>query len=489
MKSIVKLFSFILLFFICNDYITYASHLSNTDKDEGYKLIVKIRNLNDSILILGHYFGEYQYVDDTARRSKDGSYVFQGKSPLPGGVYFIVLQNKKHFEFIINKEQRFTIESDTIDMLKHMKFKTSVENTHFYEYLNYISQFNKDMESYKEGLNKAKDKKDEDSINYYKEKIKVIDEKVKNYKFEFINKYPNDLMSKIFLASKDIDLPEAPLLEDGKRDSTYLYYYYKEHYFDNIDFSDDRLLRSPVFHSKLKYFLDYIANKNPDSLIVDVDKIVDKSRVNKEMFKYVVWYITYYYETSKIMGYDAIFVHMVEKYYMTGEAYWVNPQVRENITKRAMTLKPLLIGKIVPNLIMEDSIGRLYSLYNIKAKYIILYFWDLDCGHCKTQTPILGKFYENFKSKGVEVYAVHVNNAKEKEWKKYIKDNNLNFINVWDPQNKTQFRSIFDVSQTPVLFVLDSQFKIVGKKLSTEQLEDFINRRFEFDEKEKNKNN
>jgi len=222
--------------------------------------------------------------------------------------------------------------------------------------------------------------------------------------------------------------------------------------------------------------------------MAECDMLVNKARANKEVLKYVIWYLTYHYETSKIMGYDAIFVHMVENYYMTKEAYWVNEKVLENITKRAMSLKPVLIGKKVSNLIMPDSSGRrMYSLYDIKAKYIILYFWDPDCGHCRTQTPALGKFYDENKSKGVEVFAININNSRAKEWMKSVKTYNLKFINVWDPQNQTNFRKTFDVFSSPVLFVLDSDFKIIGKKLSVEQLPNFIDRQTEYENKEKQK--
>lgn len=482
MKIILKLL-FVLAFCI---FIAIPSN--SEDLKEGYKIVVKIKNSVDSMLILGHYYGEYQYVDDTARYEKDGTYVFTGDKDLPAGVYFIVLQNKKHFEFVINKEQFFSIESDTTELLKNMKFKNSPENTRFYEYLNYVAVFQKDIEPYQEGYKRSKENDINDSINFFKEKISFIDEKVKNYKINYIEKNKDDLMSKVFLASKDIELPDAPLNENGSKDSLFLYYYYKNHFFDNIDFSDDRLLRSPVFHGKLKQYISSVVSQHPDSLMAECDMLVNKARANKEVLKYVIWYLTYYYETSKIMGYDAIFVHMVENYYMTKEAYWVNEKVLENITKRAMSLKPVLIGKKVSNLIMPDSSGRrMYSLYDIKAKYIILYFWDPDCGHCRTQTPALGKFYDENKSKGVEVFAININNSRAKEWMKSVKTYNLKFINVWDPQNQTNFRKTFDVFSSPVLFVLDSDFKIIGKKLSVEQLPNFIDRQTEYENKEKQK--
>jgi len=467
---------------------TSSIFAGSNNSTEGYKISVKIKNSADSILILGHYFGEYQYVDDTARRNKDGSYLFEGKEPLPGGIYFIVMQNKKHFEFGINKEQVFSIETDTVDFVKNMKFKNSPENNQFYEYLSYANQKQKEIEPIKAGYDRAKENEDKDSLKFFQDKINIIDKEVQDYKLNFIKKYPEALMSKVFAASKEVELPEAPLKEDGTKDSLFLYNFYKKHYFDNIDFTDDRMLRTPVFNAKLKKYINDIAPKHPDSLIIECDMLVEKARPNKEVFKYVVWFLTYHFETSKIMGYDAVFVHMVETYYMTKQAFWVNPQVLENLTKRAMSLKPILIGKTVPNLIMPDSSGRMYSLYDLKAKYIVLYFWDPDCGHCKTQTPVLGKFYDDFKPQGIEIFSININNAKATEWKKIVSDNKLKFINVWDPNNQTQFRKTFDVSQSPVLFVLDSEFKIVAKRLSTEQLENFFNRQFEFDEKKAKEN-
>ena len=67
----------------------------------------------------------------------------------------------------------------------------------------------------------------------------TVDKKVKDYKLDFIKKNPDSFVSKIFISSKDPDVPKAPILSNGRKDSVFEYNVYKEHYWDNIDFSDD----------------------------------------------------------------------------------------------------------------------------------------------------------------------------------------------------------------------------------------------------------
>ena len=112
----------------------------------------------------------------------------------------------------------------------------------------------------------------------------------------------------------------------------------------------------------------------PDSLIPECDLLVAKAKANKETFKFMVWYLTNTHETSNIMGMDAVFVHLVNKYYTKELAYWVDDATLFKIQDRASILEPILIGKKVKNLILADSTDNYQSLYSINSKYTILYF-------------------------------------------------------------------------------------------------------------------
>ena len=62
---------------------------------------------------------------------------------------------------------------------------------------------------------------------------------------------------------------------------------------------------------------------------------------------------------------------------MTNQCYWMSTTLLENITKRAMKLKPILLGKAAPNMIMQDTNLQLQSLDAVVAKYTIVLFLGL----------------------------------------------------------------------------------------------------------------
>jgi thiol-disulfide isomerase/thioredoxin len=439
----------------------------------GFQIRVKVSGLNRDTCYLGHYFGQHQYIKDTAVANDKGEMVFQGKDPLDGGIYFIVLPKKKFFEIIIDKEQNMSFETDTSDFTAHMKIKGSKENTAFYEYLNYVSKKQKLFTVYKDKNTALKDNKD--SADFYKNKMDEIDKAVQEYKLNFIKMNPDFFISKVFKASKEPEIPATPLLPDGRKDSLFPYRYYKEHYWDNIDFNDDRLLRSPVFYNRLNYYMEKIVAQTPDTIEKEADIIIEKGRGNKEMFKYLVWYFTYTYETSNVMGFDAVFVYMVEKYYMTNQCFWITPTNLENLTKRAMKLKPILLGKVAPNLIMQDTSLNLQALHAIKADFTILLFWDPECGHCQQEVPKIHDFYLRKKAEyNFEVFAVCTDTNMVK-MKNFIRKHKLTWINVNGPRAVTHnFAETYDVYSTPVIFILDDKKVIIAKRLSFDQIENFI---------------
>ena len=54
--------------------------------------------------------------------------------------------------------------------------------------------------------------------------------------------------------------------------------------------------------------------------------ILAKAKGKPETFKYSLWYLTRWAETSKIMGMDEVFVYLVEEYYLKGKATWLDAE-------------------------------------------------------------------------------------------------------------------------------------------------------------------
>lgn len=483
LKKIIYLF---LLFAIP----LFSFSQKSPSKAIGHNLKFKINGLKDTLAYLAGYYGPKQYFKDTADVDSQGNLTFKGKDSLPGGIYSVVMPDKgTYFEFIVN-EQSFSMETDTGNFVKAMKVKGSLENELFYKRLNYLEAKQKEINPLKAIMDDSL--KTEDDKKAAREKLSAIDKEIKEYTMKIVQENPNTFLAKVFKAMEEIDAPEAPLLENGRKDSLFPFRYYKEHFFDNLDFQDDRLLRSPVFHNKMEKYLSKLTVQHPDSISAAADYMAAKARGNKEMLKYIVHYVTSTYEKSNIMGMDAVFVHMAQNYYMKGDAFWIDTAQLAKITERANKLAPLLIGKKVINVTLQDtSMTKWYSLYDVKAKYTVLYFWDPNCGHCKKVTPKLKELYDKYTDRSFfNVFAVGTE-FEDKDWSKFIKEHDLTWINVSDnPEiNKNyakyiqftnieslNFRSTFDIYATPVTFLLNEKKEIIAKKIEVEQIEELLER-------------
>lgn len=446
---------------------------------EGYNINVKLTNSTDTSILLVSYYGNTNMKIDTAFLEK-GSYTFSGDKTLSGGIYLVVFQNKQYFEMIVDKDQFFSVETDPEDPINKMKINGSEDNTKFYAYLGDVNVFgrkDRDLNTkYKEAEG---DKAEQDKI---REELIEVNKEVLKVKRKFMTDNEGSLFASVLLASQEPEVPtELPLKEDGTPDSTYIYQYYKEHFFDGFNFSDERLLRTPIYAAKIERYFKKVIVQRPDTLIKETIGIIEKAKPNKETYKYCIWYFTYQVETSKIMGMDAVFVALGKKYYKSGEAYWVTESTLERMTKRINTLDRLLIGNTAPNLIMQDTLLQLRSLNDIKADYTMVVFWDPDCGHCKHEINSLINWYnENSEKYNVKVFSVCSDTSMVK-WKQKINEYKIHdWTNVDGPRSLTEnYHDLYDIISTPTMYLLDDKKKIMAKRLSWSQNTAYIKRDFE----------
>lgn len=440
---------------------------------DAYKIKVKLNQYSDSILYLVNYYGNTNQLKDTAYL-EHGSFVFEGKKALPGGIYMVVTKDRKYFEILVDQQQKFEVETSYPDFVNTAKFKNTKDNDQFYSYMKYLGK----QELEKKNLdNKYANDKDNEA---YKKQLTAIGENVKSYKLQIMKDKPKTFLAAILKASQEPDIPtELPLDKEGKPDSSYIYKYYKQHFFDGFNFADERILRTPIYANKLKKYFTKIVLQHPDSLIKEADAMIAKAKPNKETYKFCIWYFTYVTETSQIMGLDAVFVHLVNQYYKTGEAYWVNETVLNNIVERANTLENLLIGKPAPNMIMIDTNNDLKSLYALKADFTVVLFWDPDCGHCRHEIPIIRDWMkENAAKYNTKVFAVCSDTSLVK-WKNFLNKNDIrDWFNVNGTRSATKnYHDLYDIISTPTIYILDRQKKIIAKRVGADQMEDIIIRR------------
>ena len=324
-------------------------------------------------------------------------------------------------------------------------------------------------------------------------KAQEIDEKVKAYRTNFLSKNADKFFSKIIIATTEVEIPEAPLDSIGNPDKNFSYLFYKKHFWDNIDFSDERMLRTPIFFSKMDQYLEKLTAKHPDSINISADILVKNARANEVVFQYVVSYITSTYERSKIMGMDAVFVHMVEKYYITNQCNWVDSTELVKIADRAQKIAPNLIGRKAAEFydfygrpFMQDTLGIVHTLNEINADYTVLVFFGPTCGHCKKEMPKIKHDVDSLIAAGYDIKTFAVaTEFDKKEWKKFINDQKIgDWINVADinhdaegnPVASSDWRDKYDIYSTPVIYLLDKEKKIIAKRISHTQIVEILSR-------------
>jgi thiol-disulfide isomerase/thioredoxin len=143
-----------------------------------------------------------------------------------------------------------------------------------------------------------------------------------------------------------------------------------------------------------------------------------------------------------------------------------------------------LIGQPAADLQMVDSSGKPQPLYGIDAPFIVICFWDPTCSHCKEIVPKVDSIFQaKWKQEGVRLYGVMVDGGHE-AWLKFITDHNLkDWIHVYqtseqqeadNTSGKPGYKQLYDVYQTPLLYLLDKDKRIIAKKLSYQQIEEVI---------------
>jgi thiol-disulfide isomerase/thioredoxin len=269
-----------------------------------------------------------------------------------------------------------------------------------------------------------------------------------------------------------------------RQDSVDNYQFYKAHYWDGISFMDDCVVRTPFFKTKLERYYRDLMPQAPDSIIKDADYKLLLARSSPEMYKYLLNWLTDEYINPKYMGQDAIFVHLFNKYHSKGVSSWLNENQMDAITKRAYMLMSNLVGEPAANLELLDTANNVAPLYNIKAAYTIVAFWDPNCGHCKEEIPRLDSFYRAiWKQKNIKVYAVMTDYDTD-AWKAFINKHQLaewthvhhtlKMVKEDAEAQRPSFKQLYDITQTPTLYLLDKDKRILAKKLTLEQLNDFL---------------
>jgi peroxiredoxin len=436
---------------------------------KGYNISITIYNYKETELTLAYYLGEKQYIKQTATKGANGSFVFKGDTALHCGLYMLVTKPNNDFvEFIIPPDdQTFSLTTDINNMAGTLKADGSEENKVFINHLDFMRVIRAASDS----LDKALEA-DNSKAQLIEAKRESLDKKMSQYKNALYADHKDKTCVAIIKSSEEPVLPEFTGTEQEIENKQF--YWYRQHFFDAVDFSSPCLFYSPVLLKRINSYMNDLTVQQADSVNKSLDVIFSKAAVSKENLKFLAIHYLNHYAKSNIVGFDACYVHIANKFYCNGKADWVEAEQLKKICDNAKKLEPVLIGKKAPDFKLTDTEKEIQNLSDIKADYLIIYFWDSDYPSSNKGAIQLVEIAKKYNSDCVKVLTLHTNS--EIELEKYNEISMKlslygdNLINAILPENSLAVKQLYDVTSLPSIYVLDKEQKIISKRISADQV-------------------
>ena len=404
-----------------------------------------------------YQYGENRYVRDTSLTNGEGIAVFESDEKLTGGVFLFSLSTKKAFEFLMTDENNFMVSVDTLDIMGSISFTDTKENTVYYDFLKKykFNEFQLDV------LQKKLHRKNvrQDSIPVLRKLILAYQKQLIQFKTQTVAKNPNTFVGDLINASIIV---EAPANKTGKAKELYL----KNHFLDNINFSDDKLTYSNVLYINYTNYINDYGFPQTDSVIACCDTILKRASASKDIFKWSLYFLGNSFERSAITGQDKIFVHLVDEYYKKDRSWWLTADQLKTIYKKSEALKKVFIGAVCPDFTATDSAGKDANLHKQITKTTVLFFWSYDCSHCLQEVPKLKAWMKLHPEINLITACLLPD---EDEWKEKLKQFKLQGVHLIDTDRKANYIETYSITGTPQIFVINKDKKIIAKYIADVQ--------------------
>ena len=392
------------------------------------KIRVEIDGYQDSIFFLLKYKSDKSLIVIDSSTISNEEKVFKASNNYPEGIY-VLADSKQNplFEMLIGKDQKFSVKVGDLMRNDTYIIKGSKETAAYFDIYN------------RTNYNKLYIKALESEIEYFPDNAKKIDSiKLNHNKYlESIKiKDKNSFLSTYIDFNKEIIVPQ----EYKNKSEQYII----DHYFDDIIFSDVRILNTRLLKNKLDdYFNNYMSKQSTDVILQKIDYLLDQTTA--DVRDYVLWYLY-----SKYFDNDLIYIHLSDVYFSKLTITNLTENIRSEIVKRADVLRKITIGHLAPTFTYIDDEGKQIDLSEIDSKNTVLFFYKPDCQKCIREKRILGLI----KNRQENLTILYINISEE------------NYSNV-----SQDIAVQYDIKTTPTIYILDKGKRIIAKNIKAEDIE------------------
>lgn len=126
------------------------------------------------------------------------------------------------------------------------------------------------------------------------------------------------------------------------------------------------------------------------------------------------------------------------------------------------------LDKPVADLELRTVNNKKLSVYDVKARYTVLYFYNMDCGLCNAVSEALCKIQNLYNQSDVRVVAIYT--GTDRKWKKYVKEHERPWLDVWDRKRDSGMFDKYDLLDVPAIYLLDENKVTLAKDINPDVL-------------------
>ncbi|GHT15281.1 hypothetical protein AGMMS4956_14910 [Bacteroidia bacterium] len=464
----MKKYCLLLLTLLCSTSLVEAQ----------YRVELKRAGAGEGTVFLVRHALKGAEVLDSVRANKKGTAVFASKQNiLESGMYFIAVDEQEIY-FLASGKKDFQLDIETsIDNPQTLVYKKSKENEDFWRFLrsqNEIMTQVQDLQQHYAPYSQA-----QDSILLMEQKINALRTQQTQQNNTIAAQNEGTLLYSIIRALQDPQLPTIELPDSTSNPDSVrwdgIVRYAKNHFFDLVDFNDNRLIYTPILGMRLSVFFQQILRFEPADAIIDVvNKLLAQVKSNPDMYRYLLTWLYQRYNSSPIEGHYVVGKVLTDYMADSTLVNWLTAGEQQELQKNLQRYALNPLGSIATDLVLRTPHGELKSLHTVEAPYTVLYFYNPGCHTCQETTPLVYNIFQRYKDKGLQVFAVYTDREKA-EWETYINENHYgDFINVWDADASADIYKKYSLYAIPQIYVLDEHKKILHKDVSVEDLQSIL---------------
>src|SRR5674476_851171 len=172
---------------------------------------IKMKGMRDTTLYLANYYGDKILKVDSVRLNHEGLGMLNRNKAQKEGMYLFYLNDKNYFEFLIGRDQQFTIDADFSNSPQN-KFTDSDETAAFHEYQLLLGRQKTEQSLLQNRIKLLPEKSD--SMKIVQKELSELNNTMENYWKEMSGKYKGTFLADFFLSMiiPRADEPTIPLL-------------------------------------------------------------------------------------------------------------------------------------------------------------------------------------------------------------------------------------------------------------------------------------